>query len=124
MNSRVLDYVRKDRPSAHSDVAEVLARIAGRVDGVRCYCPDPERYAYVVAYRVDLKIIGLAFGSSGLAFRVPRAHVQSARCAGGTDDPRIGPEWVRFAPWAEGESTSETLDRLARWCRVAAIEEG
>lgn len=119
-NSRVLDFLREARPSAHSDVAEVLIRTAGHVGGVRCYCPDPARYAYVIAYRSDARIIGLAFGVSGLAFRLPGCCVQAALRAGGTLEPRLGSDWVRFAPWVEGESGSETLGRLADWCRLAA----
>jgi hypothetical protein len=123
-NSRVHDFVRDVRPSAHSDVAEVLIRAVDHVAGVRCYCPDPARYAYVVAYRPDARIIALAFGMSGLAFRLPGHRVRAALLAGGAAESRLGAEWVRFAPWVEGESPAETLDRLVYWCRIAAGADG
>lgn len=123
-NSRVLDFLRDARPSAHSDVAEVLVRAARCVDGVRCCCPDPARYAYVVAYRPDARIIGLAFGLSGIAFRLPSHRVRAALLAGGTPELELGSEWVRFAPWVEGESGAETLGRLVDWCRIAAGTDG
>ena len=42
-NADVLRYLRRESPSAHSDVAEALGRAAAGLSRVRSYCPDPER---------------------------------------------------------------------------------
>lgn len=106
--------------SAHSDVAEELTRAGATVSGVRSYCPDPARYAFVALHLDDFTIIGLAFGQSGLAYRVPEERVQEAIRDGGAVAVELGPAWVRFEPWSNHETLAQSRERLARWCAVAA----
>jgi len=117
-NAKVLPFLRDI--SAHSDVAEELTRAGATVSGVRSYCPDPARYAFVAIHLDDFTIIGLAFGLSGLAFRLPEEQVQEAIREGGAVAGELGPEWVRFEPWSNHETLAQSRDRLARWCAVAA----
>lgn len=119
-NADVLDFLRRRNPSAHSDVAEELTRAGAGLPGVRSYCPDPQRYAFVVLHLDDLTIMGLAFGQSGLAFRLPGDRVQEAVRDGGAVAVELGPTWVCFEPWTNRETLAQSRQRLARWCAVAA----
>jgi hypothetical protein len=117
-NAEILRHLRNT--SAHSDVAEELTRAGATVSGVRSYCPDPARYAFVVLHLDDFTIIGLAFGQSGPAFRVPEERVQEGVRDGGALAVELGPMWVRFEPWSNHETLAQSRERLARWCAVAA----
>lgn len=119
-NAETLRYLRQTNPSAHSDVAEELVRAGAGVTGVRSYCPDPSRYAFAVLYLGDLTIIGLAFGMSGLAFRLPQARLAEALRDGDAVADELEPAWVRFQPWNNHETLGRSRQRLARWCAVAA----
>jgi hypothetical protein len=119
-NAAVLSFLRRRNPSAHSDVAEELSRAGASVPGVRSYCPDPAGYAFVALHLGDLTIIGLAFGQSGLAFRLPEDRVPEAIRDGGVVAAELGPAWVRFQPWTDRETLAGSRQRLARWCAVAA----
>ncbi len=123
-NADVLGFLCRTNPSAHSDVADELTRAGARAGGIRSYCPDPSRYAFVALHGEDLTIIGLAFGSSGLALRLPGNRLAEALREGGAEAADLGPGWVRFAPWTDRETLAQSRDRLARWCAVAAGERG
>lgn len=77
-------------------------------------------YAFVVLHLEDATIIGLAYGQSGLVFRVPGDRLAEARRQGGRLSEELGPGWVSFEPWTDAESLEESRRRLARWCRIAA----
>jgi hypothetical protein len=117
-NASVLSFLRLGNPSAHSDVAEALTLAAAGVPSVRS--PDPTRYAFVALHLDDLTIVGLAFGQSGLAFRLPEDRVREAIQEGGALAVEIDSTWVRFEPWTNREPLAESRRRLARWCAVAA----
>jgi hypothetical protein len=119
-NADVLSFLRAHNPSAHSDVAEELLRSAEGVPGVAHYCPNRQAYAFVVLYVADSTIVGLAYGQSALAFRLPGARVTEACGQGGWPAEDIGPDWIRFEPWSDDETLRESRRRLALWCRVAA----
>ena len=119
-NADVLRFLRNVNPSAHSDVAEELIGSGADVAGVHHYCPDPVRYAFVALHLDDSTIVGLAFGQSHLSFRLPEHRVPEAVRDGGAVDAELGPTWVRFEPWTNQETLSESRQRLARWCAVAA----
>lgn len=119
-NARVLAFLRANDPSAHSDVAEMLLRSAGEVPGVAHYCPDTDRYAFVILYLEDSTIIGLAYGQSGLVYRVPDDCIFEARRGGGRPAEELGPGWIRFEPWSDAETLEESRRRLAHWCSIAA----
>ncbi len=119
-NADVLRYLRRESPSAHSDVAEALGRAAAGLSGVRSYCPDPERYAFVALHLDDGTIVGLAYGMSGLALRIPAERRGHALSDGGASAPELGADWIRFEPWTDGETLDESRARIARWCAAAA----
>ena len=119
-NTHVLAFVRANDSSAHSDVAEELLLSAEGVRGVAHYCPDPHRYAFVVLHLDDSTIIGLAYGQSGLAYRLPGPHVVEAERHGAWRAAELGAGWVRFSPWSDGETLVESRRRLAHWCSIAA----
>jgi len=119
-NAEVLRFVRRVNPSAHSDVADELTRAGAGIPGVRPYCPDYARYAFVALHLQDLTIVGIAFGTSGLAFRLPESRVTEALEDGGVIAVEIGQRWIRFAPWTDQETLAQSRRRLARWCAVSA----
>lgn len=119
-NAEVLRFLRQGSPSAHSDVAEELTRAASGIAGLRSWCPDPARYAFVVLHREDRTIVGIAFGQAGLAFRLPEDRIVEALRDGGSIAVELGPTWARFEPWTAHESLDQSRRRLARWCAVAA----
>ena len=119
-NAEVVAFLRATNPSAHSDVAEELLRSAEGVPGVSYYCPDSKSYAFVVFHLEDLNIIGLAYGQSALAFRLP-GYLHAEACAQrGWAAEELGAGWIRFEPWSDSETLDESRRRLAHWCRVAA----
>jgi hypothetical protein len=120
VNAVVLSFLQQGKVSAHSDVADELTRAGAGLPRVRLYCPDPARYAFVALHLDDLTFVGLAFGQSGLAFRLPQHRVQEALGDGGALAVELGPTWVRFAPWTDHETLAQSRQRLARWCAVAA----
>jgi len=119
-NASVLAFIRDRELSAHSDVAEELTRSGSGLSSVHTWCPDPPRYAFVVLHLEDGTIIGLAYGMSGLAFRLPEHRVEEALCEGGIKAEEIGPGWIRFEPWTPEETLAQSHERLGRWCAVAA----
>ena len=122
-NAEVVAFLRATNPSAHSDVAEELRRSAEGVPGVSHYCPDSKSYAFVVLHLEDSTIIGLAYGQSALAFRLP-GHMHAEACEqGGWIAAEVGPAWIRINPWSDAETLDESRRRLAHWCRVAAGEQ-
>ena len=123
-NTSVLRFLGQENPSAHSDVADELMRAGAGVPGVRSYCPDSARYAFVVLHRKDLTIVGLAFGMAELAFRLPEDRISEAVRAGGAIASEIGPGWIRFDPWTNRETLAQTRERLAFWCSIAAGRAG
>jgi len=119
-NAEVLSFLRRVNPSAHSDVAEELHRAGADLPVVRYYCPDVARYAFAVLHLEDLTIVGLAFGMSALAFRLPEDRIPEALRGGGSLADELGSGWVRFEPWTDVETLAQSRQRLARWCAVAA----
>jgi hypothetical protein len=119
-NAEVLAYLRRESPSAHSDVAEELARAGEDVPGLAVWCPEPASYAFVALHRTDGTIVGLARGMTGLSLRLPPERVDEAVREGATPDPALGSGWVRLAPWTGAEPLAASRRRLARWAAVAA----
>jgi hypothetical protein len=121
-NSSVLAFLRDTNPSAHSDVAEELLRSAEGIPGVAHYCPDSQSYAFVILHLADSTIIGMAYGQSALAYRLPH-HLHAEACEQrACAAAELGPDWLRFEPWSDAEKLQESRHRLSRWCSVAAEE--
>ena len=75
---------------------------------------------FVALHLDDFSIVGLAFGMSGLAFRLPEESIPEALRDGGAIAVELGPTWVRFEPWTDRETLAQSRERLARWCAAAA----
>ena len=121
-NASVLGFLRDSNPSAHSDVAEELMRSAEGIPGIAHHCPDSQHYAFVVLHLKDSTIIGLAYGQSALAYRLPDHRHAEACEQRGWPAEELGLGWVRFEPWSDAESLQQSRRRLAHWCSVAARE--
>lgn len=119
-NTEVLRFLRQAKPSAHPDVADELTRASAEVPGVQVYCPDPFSYAFVALHLEDRTIVGLAFGMSELAFRLPGERLAGALLDKGTAAAELGSGWIRFEPWSDHETLAESRQRMARWCSIAA----
>ena len=119
-NASVLAFLRANHLSAHSDVADELVRSAEGVAGVEPYCPDLPHYAFVMLHLEDSTIIGLAYGQSGLAYRLPDSRIAEAGRAGAQPAEGLGSNWFLLEPWSDTETLQESRRRLAHWCRVAA----
>ena len=72
-NRAILDFVQRDNPSAHDDVATVLTESAKGMSDAGWYCPDVQSYAYVVLHTQGDRIFGIAFGAVA-AGRAHRSH--------------------------------------------------
>ena len=114
-NEAILTFVRREQPSAHSDVASALTESAKGLAGAQWYCPDVHRYAYTILHSRDNTIFGIAFGMQSLAFRLPPAMIPEAVASGGSVDAGIGDEWVLFSPWGQARPGGD----LKRWCKAA-----
>jgi hypothetical protein len=114
-NEAVVSFILKHRElSAHDEVASVLTRSARGLSDVHEYCPDINRYAYVLLHTGAHRIFGIAYGQATLAYRLPQVRIAEAVAEGGKPCPEIGPEWVMLDPWSpNGPST------VAKCCKIA-----
>ncbi len=117
-NAEVLGFLRRARPSAHSDVAEELLRSANRLAGVTHYCPDPVNHAFVALHLANFSILGLAYGQSKLAYRLPENRIEQAIQEGALQASELGRGWLFFEPWSI-KPLQESRRRLAQWCAIA-----
>ena len=67
VNAKVLAHV--ENLSAHSDIAEVLGTAVKPLGDAQLFCPDWQKYRYVVVYTKGV-IFGLAVGMDTIAFRL------------------------------------------------------
>jgi len=118
-NRAILDFVQRDNPSAHDNVATVLTESAKGMSDAGWYCPDVQSYAYVVLHTQGNRIFGIAFSMSGLAYRLPPERVPGAVAEGGRVYPEIGDDWVVLDPWPPDEPPAVTFERLRHWCKIA-----
>lgn len=65
------------------------------VEGVDFYCPEWDRYRYVVAHR-DGIVFGFAIGLKLIGLRLPGDASQEARADGGTAVDGLSDAWVGF----------------------------
>lgn len=118
-NEGVLRYIEAHQFSAHSDVASELIDAANGLRGVRWYCPDAARYAFVVLHTTRNVIFGLAYGMSGIALRVRGTDVARVHSLGGAPHADLGDEWVDVELYASGMSLAENRMRLAGLVSIA-----
>ncbi len=115
-NESVARFLDRAQPSAHSDVATELTLAADGLPGAAAYCPDPQRYAYLVLHDERGTIFGLAYGMRGLALRIGADALDEASREGAEAEAEIGRGWAVFDPFRVDERTEITRARLKRWC--------
>lgn len=118
-NVDVLDFIRRENPSAHSDVGTVLFDCIKQVDGARGYCPSAATYAYVVMHTDAYRIAAIAYGMRRLAVRLSSVSQSDAIAAGNEFAPAIGTDWVHIDPWS-----ASTRDWVARAYADAVAAKG
>ena len=118
-NAEVIAVLEDGQLSAHSDVAEELARAAEGLPDVTRWCPDPAGYSAEVLVAAGGRIFGVASGMSGLDFRLPSNLRDAALNDGATLSPTLGPAWFRFDPFQPDVPQEQIRARLRHWCRVA-----
>lgn len=123
-NAEVLAWLRREDPSAHSDVASELLDAARGLGPVRSFCPDPAGYKWVALADERNRIFALAFGMSAVAFRVGAEGEERALAEGAVEAPELGEGWVRFTAYRPEERREEGRARLRRWCRAAREAAG
>lgn len=67
--------------SAHSDVVERLWLAVRHLPGALLHCPDPARYAWVLAHDAG-RVFAFAIGMHGIGVRLPATLVDAARAEG------------------------------------------
>ena len=118
-NAGIIQFLEREHPSAHSDIASELTLAAKGFRHSRWYCPDVNRYAYVLLHTDSGVIYGLAFGMNALAFRLPQQEVSKALAEGGEAFPDVGNEWVCFYPFKLDLPLDMARSRMRHWCEVA-----
>lgn len=113
-NESVLAYL--GGLSAHSDVAEALARAVAPLGDVQRFCPDPAAYRSV-AVATGGVVFGFAAGMGLVGFRLAPGLKARALATGADDCPEAGPDWVAFTlfrhDWPEPD--------LPFWAREAYL---
>jgi len=117
-NADVIEFIRRANPFAHSDVGSVLFELGKETPGAHAYCPVPSVYSYVVLHTDANRIFAIAFGMSGLAFRLAPDDEAAALADGAIHASDIGIGWLRFEPWGHGPRAA-TDARLRQWCARA-----
>ena len=117
-NADVIEFIRRVNPFAHSDVGSVLFELGKETPGAHAYCPVPSVYSYVVLHTNPDRIFAIAFGMSGVAFRLAPEDEAAALKDGGVRATDIGAGWMGFEPWSRDPKTV-TRARLLRWCNHA-----
>jgi len=106
--------------SAHSDVAEALAKALKPLGDVQCFCPEPQQYRYVAASTRGI-IFAVALGINTIAFRLDDRLKARALATGGAPFPEGGKEWVCFTLFRD-DWPKVDLEFWARKAYVAARE--
>jgi hypothetical protein len=118
INRQVFDHV--EGLSAHSDVAQALTTALQPLGDVQVFCPDPQRYRYVVASTKGI-IIAFAVGMDTTAFRLDERMKARALASGGMPYPECGDHWVSFTLFRD-DWPKVDLEFWARKAYVAARE--
>ena len=113
-NADIVGFILKSKNlSAHDEVAEALTVSATGLKGVLRYCPDVHNYAYFVLHTSAGRIFAIAFGQSGLAYRIPDERAWEAFFEGCRACDEIGPGWIMVKPWGV------LAPDASKWCAAA-----
>src|SRR5262249_17258536 len=123
-NQKVIEFLVRERPSAHPDmVVEVMSRAAADLPEKLYYCPDRRACAYVFLHTQADVIYALAHGFSALAFRLPPTEILAAMGGEGHQSIVDPDNWVEFDAYQLYCRASNSLDGAAveikPWCEKA-----
>ena len=118
INRQVLNHV--EGLSAHSDIVEALGAALEPLGDVQIFCPDCQKYLYVVASTKGI-IIALAVGMNTIGFRLDERMKTRALASGGLPYAECGKEWVSFTLFRDDWPKID-IEFWARKAYVAARE--
>jgi hypothetical protein len=118
INQQVLKCL--DGLSAHSDVAEALIKALEPLGDVQIFCPDSQKYLYVLASTKGV-IFAFAVGMNTTCFRLDERMTPRALASGAVLYPDCGVQWVTFALFRD-DWPKVDLEFWARKAYVAARE--
>jgi len=118
INRQVLEHVQG--LSANSDIAEALLGALEPLGDVQIFCPDCQKYLYVVASTKGI-IIALAVGMNTIGFRLDERMRARALSSGGLPYAECGKEWVSFTLFRDDWPKID-VEFWARKAYVAARE--
>jgi len=118
INRKVLNYI--EGLSAHSDIADALETALKPLGDVQLFCPDWQRYRYVVA-STNSVIFALAVGMNVVGLRLDERMKARAVASGGLPYPECGNDWVSFTLFRD-DWPKVDLEFWARKAYVAARE--
>lgn len=118
-NTDVVAFLRRENPSAHSDIDEELGYAVSGLP-LQSFSPDRAQYAFVAWCLDNHTIVALAFGMNAIAFRLPESRISDAVRDGARIASEIGSGWVCFNPWKMKASVPDRRRVLASWCATAA----
>ena len=111
-NAAVLAFLHGK--SAHSDVAVPLESAARDIEGVGIFCPDGQRFRYLLVY-AETRVFGCAAGMHGVWLRLSGPARVAALREGAQLDPALGDDWLFF----ELFGSRGFLEQLTGWVRKA-----
>lgn len=118
-NATLIEYLQKERPSAHSDMVELLVKSTDGLAAVTFFCPDSDNYAYYLAHTRGGVVFAAALGLSALAYRLPNQAISGALAKGGELFKELGNNWVMFNPFWPERDNEHRVQELQHWCRLA-----
>ncbi|MDQ1363928.1 MAG: hypothetical protein QG652_1790 [Pseudomonadota bacterium] len=118
-NATLIGYLQRERPSAHSDIVELLVKSAENLADATFFCPDSDNYAYYLAHTREGVVFAAALGLSALAFRLPNQAISGALAKGGEAFGELGNNWIMFNPFWPERNDEHLLDDMQHWCRLA-----
>jgi hypothetical protein len=118
-NHSIIEYIRRANPSAHSDLGDLLIKLAQRITGAHYYCPNFPACAYVVLHTDGNLIFAIASGMWKFAFRLPPKVVSQAVADGTGEYSDIGSDWLLVDAFPRGVSKAAADVAHMRLCEAA-----
>jgi hypothetical protein len=118
-NQSIIEYIRRANPFAHSDLGDMLIKLAKRITGAHYYCPNFSVCAYVVLHTDGNLIFAIASGMRKFALRLPRMVVSQAVADGTGEYSDIGSDWLLVDAFPRGMSKAAADAAHMRLCEAA-----
>jgi hypothetical protein len=118
-NQSIIEYIRRANPFAHSDLGDMLIKLAKRITGGHHYCPNFSACAYVVLHTDGNLIFAIASGMRTFALRLPPKVVSRAVADGTGEYSDIGSDWLLVDAFPRGMSKAAADAAHMRLCEAA-----